>query len=441
MASDPPRSPRSSRVPHGRFSRVFQLGTTVSRMAVGGAAEKLKRWASEAEEALPSALLTVQNAKLLAERLSRLRGAAMKVGQMLSMEGDHLLPAEFAQALEVLRSSAHRMPAAQVKEVLEKELGAEWRSRFGSFQMEAIASASIGQVHQATTLSGQKLALKIQYPGVAESIESDVDNLRSLIALTRIFPRELDFDELTEALKEELRREVDYERELRQLLAYKEQLGEMPGVFVPQAFPELSTARILALEWCEGVELLSWAKEAPQEERDQVATRLIQLVMRELFEMRLMQTDPNPANYLYDAQAQRLVLLDFGAARLVPEDTMQFYRQALTAMVHRDDELLQRALQQLGVEDGVEPEASALLRSLILETSEIFDEEVYDFQNSTLLDRLKQRGKALRPHQKSLRPPPPAYLFFQRKLGGTFLLCRQLGARVGCRAIVREFID
>src|SRR5690606_30127254 len=153
------------------------MGATATRLAAGGLAEKAKRLSlsSEATRGLPHALFTKKNAELLAARLARLRGAAMKVGQMLSLEGDNMLPPEFAIALEILRSSAHQMPRDQVRDVLEAEYGRDFRDRFGSLSLEPMAAASIGQVHAATTKSGEPIVLKIQYPGVAESIDSDVD--------------------------------------------------------------------------------------------------------------------------------------------------------------------------------------------------------------------------------------------------------------------------
>lgn len=440
MDDDAPDSSRqASRVPSGRLSRLLQLGTTAGRMAAGGAAEKLKRLAQRAEAELPHALLTAKNATLLAERLSRLRGAAMKVGQMLSMEGDNLLPPEFAKALEILRSSAHRMPDSQVKEVLVREYGKDYAARFGSLDLRPMASASIGQVHRATTLEGDALALKIQYPGVAESIDSDVDNLRSLLALTRLAPSGLNLDALTQEVKDELRREVNYARELEQLVAYRAAVADHPGVRIPRAYPELSTSRILALELVPGLPLLTWSKTADQASRDRVGRLLLELLMRELFEYGLMQTDPNPANYFYDPAAEQLVLLDFGATRTVPPETRALYRRAFRGIAGRDELLLTSVLTELGVDSAEAPEAMRILISIALEAAHAFDPGVYDFRASTLSERLNTKSKQLAQYRKSLRPPPPAYLFFQRKLGGTYLLCRNLGARVDCRAVLEEF--
>ncbi len=438
MKDDSAKSRPATRVPSSRLSRFLQIGATATRMAAGGAVEKARRLKQKAEEELPHALLTKKNAELLAARLARLRGAAMKVGQMLSLEGDNMLPSEFAKALEILRSSAHQMPQEQVRAVFEAEFGRDFRDRFGSLSLEPMAAASIGQVHVATTLAGEPIVLKIQYPGVAESIDSDVDNLRSLLQLARLLPGDLDVDALTREVKEELHREVDYTRELEQLCLYRDALGERPGLFVPRAHPELSTHRVLALDHASGVELLKFSENADQEVRDRLGARLLELLLIELFETKLMQTDPNPANYLYDAESDNLVLLDFGAARAVPEHVSQMYRKAFVGLAERDRGLLGEVLDDLGLSTSPGSPVRDMIIELALESSEAFDGGMYDFGTTDLADRIQVHGRKLARHQRDMKSPPPEFIFFQRKLGGTFLLCRQLKARIDCRQLLED---
>lgn len=428
----------ATRVPSSRLSRFLQIGGAATRMAAGGAMEKARRLRQKAGEELPHVLLTKKNAEVLAARLARLRGAAMKVGQMLSLEGDNMLPPEFARALEILRSSAHQMPRDQVVTVLESELGVGFLERFGTFDFEPIAAASIGQVHAATMKDGRPIVLKIQYPGVAESIESDVDNLRSLLQLARLLPGELDVEALTREVKEELHREVDYTRELAQLLRYRSELGERPGIFVPNAYPELSTRRVLAMDRAPGLELLKYAEKAEQTWRDELGAQLLRLMLIELFETRFMQTDPNPANYLYDGGQGDLVLLDFGAAREVPPQISDVYKRAFRGLAARDRTALTEVLRDLDSYPKEGSPALELILDLALEAAEAFSPGVYDFGTTDLSNRLKERGRALSKYQRDLKSPPAEYIFFQRKLGGTFLLCRQLRARVDCRALLDE---
>jgi len=428
----------SSPVPRGRMSRFLELGAAASQMALGGAAEKVRRLARKAEEGLPNVLLTAESARILAGRLSRLRGAAMKVGQMLSLEGDSVLPREFAQALEILRSSAHRMPAAQLKAVLAAELGKNWQDRFESFDFEPLASASIGQVHAARTADGREVVLKVQYPGVADSIDSDVDNLRSLLALSRILPADLDLDAFSGEVKKELHREVDYVQELGSLLRYRELLGSQPGVLVPGGLPEHSTARVLCMERAPGSQLLTWSASASQAERDRAAETLIRVLLREMFVVGLCQTDPNPANYLFDAESSRIVLLDFGAARAVPPEITQLYRNATRALVRGDRPLLAEVYRTMGTILGEDSAAAQLLVAMGFEAAEIFADSPYDFAASTLAPRMREKGMALLPHRKELRPPQPEFVFFQRKVTGTYLLLRQLRTVLNVRPLLGE---
>jgi len=407
-------------------------------MALGGAAEKVRRLAKRAEEGLPNVLLTAENARVLATRLSRLRGAAMKVGQMLSLEGDSVLPREFAQALEILRSSAHRMPEAQLKSVLKTELGRDWQERFERFDWSPLASASIGQVHSARTRDGREVVLKIQYPGVADSIDSDVDNLRSLLALSRVLPGDLDLDAFAEEVKKELRREVDYAHELDGLVRYRAGVLSEPGVFVPDGLAEHSTARVLCMERAPGRELLSWAETASQAERNRVAGTLARVLVRELFDFALCQTDPNPANYLFDADSGRVVLLDFGAARPVPQEVSDLYRKATLALLHRDRSALAEVYRSMGTILGEDTTAAQLLVTMGFEVAEIFDDRPYEYALSTLAPRMREKGMELIPHRKDLRPPAPEFVFFQRKLTGTYLLFRQLRAVLNLRPILAE---
>lgn len=441
MPEDKPTA-ESSRVPSGRLNRFLQLGAAASKMAAGGLVESARRIGKKAQDGadhLPHALLTAKNATILAKRLARLRGAAMKVGQMLSMEGDGALPPEFAQALEILRSSAHRMPRQQVEQVFQSQLGPDYLDCFGSLEIEPLKAASIGQVHRGTTLDGRAIVIKIQYPGVAASIDSDIDNLRSLLAMARLLPGEMDVDEFAVEIKSELHREVDYGRELRQQAAYRAGLSGADQFLVPEPIPELSTDRLLAMEYAPGRELLDWAKGATQDERDRAGRLLIELLLREFFEMRLMQTDPNPANYLYDEQGERIVLLDFGATRSVSPEVGSLYRKAVLAVALSDEGLVRQVIEQLGV--VAEPESHAVdhMVDIALCSAQVFEDRVFDFGNSDLAEVLNEKGRKMASFRKELRPPAPEYIFFQRKLGGTFLLCSNLGARVHCRQLLKQF--
>ena len=205
------KSPKGqSRVPSTRFGRFARLGLAAGELALGGVSEGLRGLGRGGNRDAGELFLTERSATKLAARLGDMRGAAMKMGQLMSMESADLLPRQFAQALAALRGAAHTMPGPQLRRVLEREYGRGWERRFAQFDYSAIAAASIGQVHRATTLDGRHLALKIQYPGVSKSIASDIDNLAVLLRLARLLPRDLDISVLLAEAKQQFQREADY---------------------------------------------------------------------------------------------------------------------------------------------------------------------------------------------------------------------------------------
>src|SRR5436190_14208642 len=285
-------------VPQTRLGRIARIGVAAGELVVGTAAEGLRRLARGEPGGLGSALFSAPNARRLAARLARLRGAAMKIGQLVSLQGEDILPPEFAQALAVLRAQATPMPTQQLRRVLGREYGKGWEQRFATFDYEPLAAASIGQVHRATTPDGRDLALKIQYPRVARSIASDVDNVATLLRLFNFLPRNLDVEGITSEAKRQLAQEADYVSEARFLERYARLVADEPALVVPRVYRDLTTPRVMAMDFVEG-RPLDVLDDAPQARRDAVGSLLELLLFRELFEFRVMQTDPNFANYLY----------------------------------------------------------------------------------------------------------------------------------------------
>jgi predicted unusual protein kinase regulating ubiquinone biosynthesis (AarF/ABC1/UbiB family) len=301
-------------VPQTRLGRIARIGLAAGELAVGAAAEGLRRFALGEPADLGSALLSGPNARRLATRLARLRGAAMKIGQLVSLQGQDILPPEFAQAFAVLRVQATPMPAQQLRGVLGREYGKGWERRFATFDYEPIAAASIGQVHRATTPDGRDLALKIQYPGVARSISSDIDNVAALLRLFNLLPLDLDVAGIAAEAKRQLAQEADYVSESRLLERYTRLVADEPALLVPRVHRDLTTTRVMAMDFVEG-QSLEVLENTPQARRDAIGTLLERLLFRELFEFRVMQTDPNFANYLYQPATGRVALLDFGATQ------------------------------------------------------------------------------------------------------------------------------
>lgn len=432
----PPNGRRRSRVPVTRTGRLFRMGLTAGGMAVGGLAEGLRRATGKASGTAASALLSGANATRLARRLAHMRGAAMKLGQLLSMESSHVLPPEFAEALAVLRASADVMPQTQVKRLMGREYGKGWEQRFAEFDFEPAASASIGQVHRAVASDGRAMALKIQYPGVAKSIDSDVDNLAMFLNMARLLPRELDVSDIIDEAKRQLRQEADYLTEAANLERYHELLADDHRFVVPRVHRDYSTQRILAMDWVEGEPLDRLVREqVPQEIRDGIAAAIQDLTFKELYEFRFMQTDPNFANYLYRHEDGRLVLLDLGAAVQFPQDFVDRYRRITRAILDSDRERIARHAAEIGyLREADSPRHKELVVDLIMMVCEpLTTDGAYDFGASNLPSRAAAAGLNIVFRSREYRNPPASTAVLHRKLGGSFLLCQRLGARVEMR--------
>lgn len=439
MNDKDPKSRRQSRVPVTRTGRLLRLGLTAGGLAVGGLSEGLKRLGrGEGMVRAGAAIFSGENARRLAQQLAHMRGAAMKLGQLLSLESEHLLPPEFAEALAVLRRSADVMPVSQVRGVLGREYGKGWEGRFQSFDYEPAAAASIGQVHRAVTVDGRRLALKIQYPGVAKSIDSDVDNLAMFLNVARLLPRALDVDDIVSEAKRQLRQEADYFAEAASLERFATLLADDPRYVVPDVHRDLSTRRVLAMDWLDGAPLESLAAEdADQAARDAAAAALGDLTFRELFEFGFMQTDPNFANYVLLGDG-RIGLLDFGAATAFPDAFVDRYRRVTQAIVAGDRERVREAAAEIGY---LHPTDSAqhqerIVDIIFLACEPLAAEGSYDYGASDLPRRATAAGFDLVFGSREFRNPPAATAVLHRKLVGSFLLSQRLKARVDVRALL-----
>jgi predicted unusual protein kinase regulating ubiquinone biosynthesis (AarF/ABC1/UbiB family) len=410
-------------------------------LAAGAAAQGLIRLARGEAPDFRGALLSAPNARRFAERLARLRGAAMKIGQLVSMQGEDMLPAEVAQALSVLRSQAAPMPHQQLRRVLGREYGTGWEHRFVAFDYEPVAAASIGQVHRVTTADGRDLALKIQYPGVARSIASDIDNVAALLRMFNLLPIDLDVTGIADEAKRQLMLEADYLSEARFLEDFGRLVADDPKLLVPSVHHDLTTTRIMAMDFVEAAPLDVLAT-APQGQRNAVGTLFERLMFRELFEFRVMQTDPNFANYLYQAKSGRLVLLDFGATRHFSTQFVANYARISRAVIDGDRDAVAREAVRIGYAAADDPPQrnEAVVDMCLLACEPLRHVGRYDFGASNLPARMRKLGFELAIRRRLLRSPPPETLFLHRKLVGSFLLLARLRAQVDARSLILPFL-
>ncbi len=435
-------SAKERSLPTHRISRFSKFASLATRVAGNVIAEGTKQIAKGNKPKAKDLLLTPQNIARLTDQLAHLRGAAMKLGQMLSMDAGDVLEPELADILSRLRSNADPMPAKQLNGVMENALGTNWKTEFLSFNFKPIASASIGQVHQAYSDAGDNLAVKVQYPGVRKSIDSDVDNVGTLLKVVGLIPESVDYKGLLEEAKKQLHDEADYAREAHFAIRYHDALKEHPHFVVPKIHTESSSDSVLAMEFIDGSPI-EQIEHYDQSTRDFVMHSLLELLFRELFEFKMVQTDPNFANYLYIENTRQIGLLDFGATREYSEQFSTGYRQAFASVVNDDEQGLNNALEQIGFfsKTIMPAQRQAILDLVKMACEPMLVDEPYDFKASGLAQKLREAGTILSMEQDYWHTPPADALFLHRKIGGMYLLAARIGAKVNIRQLVSPYLQ
>jgi predicted unusual protein kinase regulating ubiquinone biosynthesis (AarF/ABC1/UbiB family) len=340
MSTDADDRPQEAKkLPTGRVARTARVGGLVTtqgvRWAGMRAANRVRtpERAAAAEEQRTAALVNE-----LVEQLSRMRGAAMKVGQMLSMvefDGlDEEQQDELQQKLATLRDGIPPVPFARLEKLLRKELGGPLSSVFSEFDERAFAAASIGQVHRATTLDGDDVVVKVQYPGVAEAVETDLRNAMLLLPLVKRLAPGLDARALAAEMRERIGEELDYELEAQNQRRIERLMRAHPFISVPRVYTDLSTRRVLVSEYIEG-ERFQVVRQSPEAERDRYGEIVFRFFFGLLYRDRIALGDPHPGNYLLRPDGH-VCFLDFGLIRDI--DAARVAAEAAIAVAVRDED-------------------------------------------------------------------------------------------------------
>lgn len=423
--------PRALAVPSGRMSRFTRLSAMTAGVAGNMAVNGIGQLAKGQRPAMRDLLMTPQNITRVTEKLAQMRGAAMKIGQLMSMDTGEFLPPELAQIMARLRDDAHIMPPAQLKKVLNRNWPDGWLGQFAKFDVRPIAAASIGQVHRARLKDGTELAIKVQYPGVAKSIDSDVANVGALLRMSGLLPKGFELAPYLEEARKQLHLETDYEQEGENLALFGRLLEDAPDFVVPTHFPQWSTREILAMSYVDG-EPIEAAFAQPQPERNRIADALIGLTLRELFDEGVMQTDPNFANYRYDKVTGQIILLDFGATRVLDSEIVGQYRRLLAAGLSNDQGAMRTIAQEIGfvAHDTAPQHREAIMAMMLMAFAALRKDGPFDFTDRQLPRAMQDAGMALAEDGFIPPPLPIDVLLLQRKFGGMFLLASQLGAQI-----------
>ncbi|MBZ0138211.1 MAG: AarF/ABC1/UbiB kinase family protein, partial [Pseudorhodoplanes sp.] len=338
MPPEPERDDEANRF-SARAVRYARVGTNVGAVAARLAAARF----------LGMGLDRTENAAALGAALGGLKGPIMKVAQLLATIPE-AIPPEYTAELAKLQSEAPPMGWAFVKRRMTAELGADWQARFSSFEHHPAAAASLGQVHRAVSLDGRALACKLQYPDMQSAVEADLNQLQMLFAMHRRMEPAIDATEIGQEISERIREELDYRREAKHVALYREILGGLGLVRVPQVWPELSTGRLLTLDWLDGTRMLEH-RDAAIEVRNRLATAMFSAWWLPFSRYGVIHGDPHLGNYTVferDGAPGGINLLDYGCIRIFPPSfvggVVDLYRGLLTG----DDARVVRAYETWG---------------------------------------------------------------------------------------------
>jgi len=338
-------------IPTGRIRRTAEVGSVVGTQGAryaGTRAANLARSKVAADEALDRRHL--EAAERMVQTLGRMKGAAMKIGQLASFIDTEFLPPEYRELyqehLATLRTSAPPMPWKKVRSVLDQEWEEPVEELFEHFDEEAAAAASIGQVHRATLPDGRRVAVKVQYPGVADAIRGDLQNAGLILRMAKALAPGLDAKAAAEELKERVLEELDYELEAQNQRAFARGYRDHPFIYVPDVVTRLSTTRALVTEWVDGVGFEE-VKQLPREERDRFGEIVFRFCFGSIYHLQHFNADAHPGNYILMPDG-KVAFLDFGMTKHLDQDQIELEIVALEAVIDQDPEELRVALHDLG---------------------------------------------------------------------------------------------
>jgi predicted unusual protein kinase regulating ubiquinone biosynthesis (AarF/ABC1/UbiB family) len=435
-----PKSP-----PTSRLSRTGRVGGLVAGQGLrwaGTRAANLVRSPERAEAATGER--TAALARELVEQLGQMRGAAMKIGQVLSTVDFTAIPEsereEFKQTLASLRDEVPPLPFDRMEKLLEEELGGPVSESFAEFEHEAFAAASIGQVHRAVTADGRRVAVKVQYPGVAEAVETDLRNLSVLMPLVKRLAPGLDVRALLRELRERISEELDYEIEAQNHRAMARAWAGHPFVYVPPVDTRLSRRRVLVTELLEG-ERFEAVKRRGDAERDRFAEIVFRFFFGTLLHLRRAAGDPHPGNYLLLGDG-RVGFLDFGLMRVVDADYLEGERSVARAVAEGDAAATHEWLATLGyLPDPQSFDPERLLAQLQTAGEWYFTPGRRRIDPAYVTDLVERGSSPRSPFFEEMRREtlPPQALLIRRMEGLVLSVLGELRAEADWHAIAAEY--
>ncbi len=435
------------RIPKGRVRRSAKLGSALGTQATryaGTKAANVVRSGERSEERLENRHL--ETALRIAGTLGEMKGAAMKVGQLASFVDTEFLPEEYREIYQEqmakLRTSAPAMPWNKVVKVLEEEYAPErLEELFDEVEQEAFAAASIGQVHRATMTDGRRVAVKIQYPGVAEAIESDLRNAGTIVRLAKALAPGLDPKSIAEELKERVTEELDYELEAQNQRSFARAYRDHPFIYVPQVITRLSRRRVLVTEYVEGIGF-----EAVKELDDAARSRFGEIIFRfcfgSIYHLQHFNADAHPGNYIL-MDDDRVAFLDFGMTKKLDPEQIELEQAAIDAAVRKDPEALMKALHDLGfVKNPKKVDAERLMDHVMLVGGWYMEDREYEVSARRVMKVIESTSDPRSEYYDLMRREsvPAEELMGRRMETGVLAVLAQLRAKRNWYRIMREWV-
>ena len=380
----------------------------------------------------PNVMTRLKQAQDLVDTLGELKGAAMKAGQLLSIEAAEYLPPEVVAVLRQLQDQVSFMPIDQVRFILQRQLGREKFELIEDLSSEPIAAASIGQVHSAM-IAGKKVAIKIQYPGVASSIESDLSALRKLaVSAVKIMGKNIDIKPVLDEITKSLKQEVNYRIEADNIDLTRRTLTD-PKYVIPEVYREYSTDTVLTLSFEEGVKISEWIKtNTSAAEREYLSDLVINLLIDEVIATGVVQTDPNFANFLYRPNDKKLVLLDFGATWVYDTELRTYLQNQLVSLFEGKHDHVMEQIQARGYLSPKEKaEVKQELRKMLTIVSDLAKPEMQptSLNDQKIAQRIKESAEKMGFAIEHTAPPKDLVLL-GRKVGGMLAFLREMGTPI-----------
>ncbi|MDG2303643.1 MAG: AarF/UbiB family protein [Candidatus Binatia bacterium] len=426
----------------GRTRRALSVGSLTTQVGGNYLWNALKRPFQSIDEQNRELLDThLKNAMLIVERSQELRGTFLKLTQMLSMRND-LLPTEMLDVLSVVQSDVPPMPFDVIRDQITTELGSPPEELFAELEEEAFAAASLGQVHRGRLHGGDDIVVKVQYPGVEETVAQDLKNVKALLHTFTLIARDVmrqkvDIQEVYEELEERLSEELDYENEAKNAQRFGEMFADDDEILIPEVYPELTSRRVLTASYIDGYKLTEiLGPGIDQDLKDQVAIKYFKAVWRQVFEFGVLHTDPHPGNYLVTFHP-KLAILDFGSIRFFPTEIRHAYRRLARALLEQDKETAGAALVDLGfINEGDDPAPMVHVLDIIFEPA--YTDRPYDPREYNSMERALSAA-AIKLENRVFNSPGHS-VFLGRALVGLDSYMQQFGSVVNYHRLFEECI-